>query len=240
LRPSRNGSDDVKIAQQLFPGTHTFRVFLFDLASGAQEQFGIVDDALPYEGLATPGGIEHADFLGRELMVGNLLSNPFTVVWFGARHRYQVLHGRMRSDFPKAHVLLHRLRQLVHQRQPARYPRHAPIETPGEIVQAQTKAAMQFGKQPSLFEGGFSFRGAQGPIQYQRLGFVHIPNRGAHRIVPETLKRPDSLVSVNDQEPVRFRRQADDDNGDLLPPFGEGRQQAAFTVRSPYPKTFMA
>jgi hypothetical protein len=91
-----------------------------------------------------------------------------------------------------------------------------------------------------LFECRFSFGGAQGPVQDQRFGFVHIPNRRAHRILPETLKRPDSLIAVDDQEPVRFLRQANDDNGNLLPSFGEGRQQAAFTIRTAHSQAFMA
>ena len=75
-------------------------------------------------------------------MVGNLLGKALAIVSFGARQGHQILHGRMRSDFSEPHVLLDRLGQLAYQRQPARDPRHAPIETPGEIVQAQTKAAM--------------------------------------------------------------------------------------------------
>jgi hypothetical protein len=137
-----NRSNDVQVSEQLFPGAYAFRIFFLDLAAGAQEEFGIVDHALPYEGLATPGGVEHADFLGRELMVGNLLGKALAVVSFGARQGDQILHGRMRSDLPEPHVLLDRLGQLAYQRQPARDPRHASIETPGEIVQAQTKAAM--------------------------------------------------------------------------------------------------
>ena len=137
-----NRSNDVQVSEQLFPGAYAFRIFFLDLAAGAQEEFGIVDHALTYEGLATPGGIEQTDFLGRELMVGNLLGKALAVVSFGARQGDQILHGRMRSDLPEPYVLLHRLRQLAHQRQPARDPRHASIETPGEIVQAQTKAAM--------------------------------------------------------------------------------------------------
>jgi len=137
-----NRSNDVQVSEQLFPGAYAFRIFFLDLAAGAQEEFGIVDHALPYKGLATPGGIEHADFLGRELMVGNLLGKALAVVSFGARQGDQILHGRMRSDLPEPHVLLHRFRQLLNQRQPARHPRHAPIETPGKLVQIQSQAAM--------------------------------------------------------------------------------------------------
>jgi len=81
---------------------------------------------------------------------------------------------------------------------------------------------MQFRKQPPLFEGRFPFRGAQGPVQDERLGFVHIPNRGAHRIVPETLQRPDSLETIDYQKSVRFPGLADHNDGDLLAVFGKG------------------
>ena len=117
-----NRSNDVQVSEQLFPGAYAFRIFFLDLAAGAQEEFGIVDHALPYKGLATPGGIEHADFLGRELMVGNLLGKALAIVSFGARQGHQILHGRMRSDFPEPHLLLDRLGQLAYQRQPARDP----------------------------------------------------------------------------------------------------------------------
>jgi hypothetical protein len=58
--------------------------------------------------------------------------------------------------------------------------------------------------------------------------------------MPKTLKGSDSLIAVDDQEPARFLRQPDDHDGNLLPSFGERRQQAAFTVRPPHSKPLMA
>jgi hypothetical protein len=146
----------------------------------------------------------------------------------------------VRSDFPEPYELLDGLGQLAHQSQAARDPRHTPVEPPRKILQAESEAAMQLGQKPSLFERRFSFRRALGPVQYQGFGFVHVPNRGAHHIVPEALKRPDPLVAVDDQEPVRIFRQANDDNGNLLPSVGQGRQQPPLALRASHPKPFMA
>jgi hypothetical protein len=221
-RTSCHRAHDVEIAEQFFSRAQAFRLFFLDLAAGAQEQFRITDDALANQRLAAPGGVKHPYFLGRELMVGNLPGKTLAVVRLGARHRDQVLHRRVRADFSQAHVLLHRVRQVAHQRQPARDPGHAPVETPGEVLQVQAKAAMQLRKQPPLFKCRFSFRSAQGSVQDECFGFVHIPNRGAHRIVPETLQRPDSLETIDYQKSVRFPGQADHNNGDLLAVFGKG------------------
>jgi len=172
--------------------------------------------------------------------VSNLYGEAFTVIPVGARYRRQVLHGRVRSDFPKPYELLDGLGQLAHQSQTARNPRHAPVKPPRKIFQAETEAAMQLGQQPALFERRFSFRRALGPVQDQGCGFVHVPNRGAHRIVPEALQSPDPLVTVDDQEPVWLFRQANDDNGHLLPSVGQGRQQPPLALRTSHPKPFVA
>jgi len=104
---SCNRAHDIEVAEQLFSGAHAFGIFFFDFATGAQEQFGIIDDALANQRLTAPGGVQHPYFLSRELMVGNLLGKTFTVIRLGARHRDQVLHGRVGANFPKTHVLLH-------------------------------------------------------------------------------------------------------------------------------------
>jgi hypothetical protein len=220
-----NGSDHVQVAQQLFPGAHGNRIFLFDLAPGAQEKLRVPDDTTSHGGNSVaPGRIQDAHFPGTELTVGNLYGEAFAVIPVGARDGRQVLHGRVRSDFPEPYELLDGLWQLAYQSQAARNPRHAPVKPPRKIFQAEPEAAMQLGQQPALFERRFSFRRALGPVQYQGFSFVHVPNRGAHHIVPEALKCPDPLVAVDDQEPVRLFRKANDDYGHLLPSFGQGRQ----------------
>ena len=105
--PPGNGGGHVQVAQQFFAGAYAFRGFFLDLPPGSQEQFGIIDDACANKGLAAPGRIENADFLCCELMVGNLFGEALAVEWFGARHRHQVFHGRMRADFAEPYVFLY-------------------------------------------------------------------------------------------------------------------------------------
>jgi len=172
-------------------------------------------------------------------MAGNRFGKTFAGPAVGARNRDQILHGRLGADFSIADVLLDALGQLAHQRQAARDPRHAAVEPPGKIVQAQTQAAMKFGKQPSLFERRFSFRRAQGPVQNQRFGFIHVPHGRAHRVPAQTLQGSNPFVAVNDQEPVRLVRQGDNHNRNLLASFGERSQQTPFALRPADPKRFV-
>jgi hypothetical protein len=216
-----DGSHHVQAAQQLFPDAHAFGISVLDLATGAQEQLRIVDDAVLYVDRAlAPGLIDLADFASAELITGNLFGEPFAGAAVSARNRHQVLHGRMRSDFPEADVLLDRLWQLARQGQAARDPRHAPVETPGKIVQAQTQASMQLRKQPSLFERRLSFGRAQRPVQNQRFGFIHVPNRRADCVPAEPLQCSDPLIAVNDKKSIRFICQGYDYNRNLLASFG--------------------
>jgi len=154
-------------------------------------------------------------------MPGNLLGEALTGVAITACHRDQMLHGRVRPDLSATNLLLNRLGQLAHQRQPARNPRHTPVEPSRKFLQAESRAAVQLSQQPSLFERRFSFCGPQRPVQYQRFGFVHVPNRGPHRVLTQASERPNPLVAIDDQESVRLLRQTNDDDGNLLPPFGE-------------------
>jgi hypothetical protein len=154
-------------------------------------------------------------------MPGNLFGQLLAVLPPGARHRHQILHGRMGLDLSGADVPLHGLGQFAHQRKPARYPRHAAVKPAGQIVQTQSLAAMQLGQQPGLFQRRFPFRRAQRSVQYQRFGFVHVPDRGANRVPLQPLECPYPLVTVNDQKPVRFAVCGYNDDGNLLPPFSQ-------------------
>ena len=236
LRTTRDGADHVQVAQQLFAGAHTDRIVLLDLPPGAQKQLRILDETFSCPGLAAPGRIQHADFLGGELMPGNLLRQPLAVVAFGTSHRHQVLHGRLGADLSLAHVLLDRLGQLLDQRQTARYPGNTPVEAPRQILKAEPEAAMQLRQKPSLLERGFSFRRAQRTVEHERFGFVHIPNRRPYGVLPQAPQGPDSLVAVNDQEAVGFAGQGNHDDRDLLAPFGQGSQKTFLALRTPDPK----
>ena len=56
--------------------------------------------------------------------------HALTVLDVGARHRHQNLHGHVRRDRSFAYLLLNRLREDLHQRQPARDPADIAIEPP--------------------------------------------------------------------------------------------------------------
>ena len=216
----RHRSNDVQVADQLLGRLHGDGILLLDLAPGAQEQFRICDETFPNRRRpVAPGRIEHAHFLGAELIPGNLTGEAFAVIPLGARHWHQILHGGVGPDFSAADLLLDRLGQLTNQRQAARDPRHAPVEAPGEIIQTESQTAMQLNQQPSLFERRFSLGRTQGPVQYQSLGLVHVPDCRAHRVLTETLQCSQPLVAIDDQESVGCAGQGDHYDGNLLAPF---------------------
>jgi len=204
---------------------HVFGIFFLDLTPGEQKEFRIVNDAVLYVDWAfAPSLIDLADFCSAELIAGNRFGKAFAGTAIGAGNRHEVLHGCIRSDFSETDVLLDGLGQLAHQRQSARDPRLASVETLGKIVQAQIQAAMQLRKQPSLFDRRFSFGCPQRPVQNQRFGFIHVPDRSAHRVPTETLQCSNPFVAVNDQKPVCFSSQSNDHNGNLLTSFGQRSQ----------------
>ncbi len=132
-----DSSDHVQVAQQLFPCMYAFGILFLDLPPGAQKQLRIVDDAVlhPTRAIA-PRLVYLADFSGAELMAGDRFGEALTGEAIGARNRNQILHGGPWSDFSIANALLDCIGQLAHKSQTARDPRHAPVETAGEIVQA--------------------------------------------------------------------------------------------------------
>jgi hypothetical protein len=64
-------------------------------------------------------------------------------------HRHQILHGHLRQNLALAHHLLDRFRQNLHQRQPPRYPAHAAIESPRQLIQPVIEAPFQLRQQPA-------------------------------------------------------------------------------------------
>ena len=88
-------------------------------------------------------------------------------------------------------------------------------------MQAEIETAMQFGKQPPLFQGGFPFGSTKRTVQDQSFGFAHIPNGGTHGIAPQARERPDSFVSVDDDESIGFIGDGNYYDRYLLAPFGK-------------------
>ena len=134
-----------------------------------------------------PCGIEFAGLTAAEVMPGKRIGHALAVVEIGARHRRQILHGDMSRDVPAAHLLLHGLRKLFHQSQPARHPAQAAIKAARQIIEAVAETLFQFLKQPSFFKRGIAFAQPHRALQHQRVGLVHRPDRRFHRVVTQLL-----------------------------------------------------
>ena len=88
-------------------------------------------------------------------MVCEYMRHPDTLFNVDARHRSQIPHGDLRSDAPFADLLLHRFRQYFHQRQAARHPGRAAVETPRQFFNRVAELFFHLGQQPALFERCF-------------------------------------------------------------------------------------
>ena len=122
----------------------------------------------------------------------------------------------MRGDLARAHALLHRFGKLLDQRQTARDPAHAAIESPCQIFQAVSEALLQFRKQPTLFQRGLLLGQAHRPVQYQRIGLAHVPDDGCYGVPAQLLQCRDALVPINDLIPVRLLSHGDNHDWRLL------------------------
>jgi len=77
------------------------------------------------------------------------------IIGVDARHRHQILHGHLRGDLAVAHVLLDRFRQQIDQRQAARHPTRAAVESTCQVVERVVEALFHFRQQPTLFQRAF-------------------------------------------------------------------------------------
>ena len=57
------------------------------------------------------------------------------IIGVDARHRHQILHRHLRGDLAVAHVLLDRFRQQFDQRQAARDPTRAAVESTRQLLE---------------------------------------------------------------------------------------------------------
>ena len=100
-------SGDIQVSEQLFRHPHGNRFLFLELAAGTEEQLWVFNHPLSYgRKSSTPGRVEFAHLVSGELVPGNRLRETFAVVAFGARHRDQILHGRVRSDLSLTNSLL--------------------------------------------------------------------------------------------------------------------------------------
>lgn len=130
--------------------------------------------------------------------------HALTVLDLGARHRHENLHSHVRGDRSFAHLLLNRLGEDLHQRQPARDPAHVAIEPSAQLLQPPPEPLFELGQQPSLFERRLLFRQAQRALEQQRFGFAHRPHHRLDRVPAQSLERRDPLVAVDHQVSVRL------------------------------------
>ena len=115
LAPGAPGdcTGDIQVAQQLLGCPNGNWVLFLQLPPSAEEKLRVCNHPLP-DGRksSAPGRIEFTHLLSGELMPGDRFGETFAVVAVGARHRYQILHGRVRADLPSPNLLLDGFGQL--------------------------------------------------------------------------------------------------------------------------------
>ena len=124
------------------------------------------------------------------------------VVGVHPRHRHQILHRHLRGDLAVAYVLLDRFRQQIDQRQAARHPTGATVESPRQLVERVVEALFHLREQPALLQRAFLRTEAHRPREKQRVGFAHRPDDGVDRVAAELFQRGDAFMAVDDQKAV--------------------------------------
>ncbi len=160
IRPAGDRRNHLQIAQQ--GGDSVGWRIGFALPLRLQKQLRLFQDALA-DGRRSvpPRGIELSGFAAGEAVHGERLRHALAVLGTGARHRHQELHGEVGGDGAAAHLLLHAAGKQFDQRQPARYPTQATIETARQLLHAIAETPLQFRQQPALFQRRRPLRHAQ-------------------------------------------------------------------------------
>ena len=174
------------------------------------------------------------------VMLGEDRRHPLAILQALACHRHQELQGHLRQDPALAHLLLDRLRQNFHQRQPPRHPAHAAIEPARQPLQAVAETPLHLGQQPTHFQRGLVFGKAQRAVQQYGGRLAHRPCHCFHRVPPQLLQRRDPLVAVNDHVAIRLAFHRDHHDGYLLPAVSQRGQQAAPALRVVHPQPLPA
>lgn len=168
-----------------------------------------------------PGGVELACLARAPALARERRRHPLAVINAGARHGHEVLHGHVRGDLSLAHLLLDRLRQDLHERQPARDPAHIAIEAPGQRVQVIAEAPFELGQEPALLERRLLLCQAQRSLQHQRFGLAHWPDHRVDRVPAQLPQSRDALEAVDDQIVVRLIGHGDHHDRRLLARLGQ-------------------
>ena len=109
---------------------------------------------LPGFGLA-PSVVEQRGLPRGPEMLCEYVRHPHALFRVDSRHRSQIPHGDLRRDASFADLLLHCFRQCFHQRQAARHPCRAAVETPRQFFDRVAELFFHLGQQPALFERCF-------------------------------------------------------------------------------------
>lgn len=137
-----NRGDHLQIADQF--GGWPRRNLLLPLRF--EKQRGIIQNAFADRGRApTPSSIQLARLAAIAVMLCENRCHPLAVFQVLPRHRDQKLHGHLRRDLPRAHLLLDGFWQQFHQCQPPRHPRHTAVEPSRQLFQAVAETLLHLG-----------------------------------------------------------------------------------------------
>jgi hypothetical protein len=131
---AQEGQRHLQIAHYLFGcrGCRWWR----RLALCFEEQLRLGQDALANRARAfAPGRIELLGCACVAMLFDQDRGQAQAIVGVDPRHRHQILHRHVRGDLAVAHVLLDRFRQQIDQRQTARDPTRAAVESTRQLVE---------------------------------------------------------------------------------------------------------
>jgi len=196
-----------------------------------QEQLRIGQQPLAHRRCgAAPGRIQLTRFAAAQPMPRKTLRHAATVFRTQPRHRHQELHRHMGCDRAAAHLLLHRRRQQLDQAHPPRYPAHAAIESPCQLLLVIPEALRHLCQQPALFQSSCLLAGAHRAVQKKGIGFAQRPDHRSDRVAAKLLQRPDPPVAVDEQIALGLIC-GDDDDRRLLPTGRQRCQQPLLALR---------
>ena len=179
-------------------------------------------NAIPNNARAfAPGPVKLRSLSLIAALTGKYRGHPFAILRAEPRCRDQILHRCLRRDLPFSHLLLDPFRQQFHQRQPPRYPAHAPVETAGQFLHRVAEALRHRRQQPALFKRAFLPAEAQRSIQQQRFGFAHLPHSGFHRVPAQLLQCGDALVAIDHYVAAAVACGSHNDDRGLLSAFSQ-------------------
>jgi hypothetical protein len=158
-----------------------------------------------------PSVVEQRGLPRGPVLFGEDLRHSQAMFHVEARHGSQIPHGDLRGNVAMADLLLHCFRQCVHQRQAARHPGRAAVETARQFFERVAVLFFHLGEQPALFERCFRLAAAaQGMHQQQGFGLAHrVQHERLDGVPPQLFERGDALVSIDHQ--ILLRAWNDDD-----------------------------